>query len=186
MSKHRLAMELLDSLNDDRPAPRRGAPQVAVQPNRRSVDPARQAQILEMRRVAKEFEPGEDVVAHAERRKNKRFVDPVLRVLVGSKIYTTKNWSIGGALLNDWDNVTLKAKDSMKVSMTEAADGTYFCAQARIVRIDRKSKTASLHFTHLAKGGFEWLSGLQLQQRGRSTVVQPDRRVAPRLFGMFG
>lgn len=117
-----------------------------------------------------------DTVAHGhQKRNNKRFTYPVLRVLIGAQTYNTADWSIGGLMLAEYMG-DLKQNARFKLTMSDGSrNATYFGAEGRAARIDKKNKTLSLQFMNLSKGGFEWLSGLQLMQRNK-TARAPGRR----------
>jgi hypothetical protein len=109
-----------------------------------------------------------DTVAQGhQKRDNKRFTYPVLRVLIGTQTYNTIDWSIGGLMVGDYMG-DVKQNSRFKLSMSDGSkNATYFGAEARAARVDKKKKTLSIQFTNLSKGGFEWLSGLQLMQRNK-------------------
>lgn len=99
-----------------------------------------------------------------QKRDNKRFTTPVLRVMVASKSYETIDWSLGGFMLKEYDG---EAKVNLRLSVTFAHSqpgSPYFPANVRVVRVDLRKRTLSLKFEKLGGGGFDFLSGLQLQQ----------------------
>jgi hypothetical protein len=117
--------------------------------------------------ASQEMEMTDTVAQGHQKRDNKRFTYPVLRVLIGAQTYNTIDWSIGGLMVGDY-NGDVKQNSRFKLTMSDGSkNATYFGAEGRAARVDRKKKTLSIQFTNLSKGGFEWLSGLQLMQRNK-------------------
>jgi hypothetical protein len=152
VSKIRLAHELLAILKAD--------------PNSASSDP-------KSRRVALEkFEMTDSVARGHQKRDNKRFTYPVLRVLIGTQTYSTVDWSLGGLMVGEYDG-DIKQHARFKIAMSDGSkNATYFAAEGRATRVDRANRFLGLQFTTLSKGGFEWLSGLQLLQRNLQAKKQ--------------
>jgi hypothetical protein len=124
--------------------------------------------------ASQEMEMTETVAQGHQKRDNKRFVYPVLRVLIGAQTYNTIDWSIGGLMVGEYMG-DVKQNSRFKLTMSDGSkNATYFGAEGRAARIDKKKKTLSIQFTNLSKGGFEWLSGLQLMQRNKG--APPGRR----------
>jgi hypothetical protein len=107
-----------------------------------------------------------DTIAQGhQKRDNRRFKYPVLRVLIGTQTYSTIDWSIGGLMIGEYDGL-IRQNSRFKLTMSDGTkNAVYFGAEARAARVDSKKRTLSVQFTGLSKGGFEWLSGLQLMQR---------------------
>lgn len=102
-----------------------------------------------------------------QKRDNKRFVYPVLRVLVGKSTYNTIDWSLGGCQCADYVG-DLKAGGRIQIVVSDGSrNGAYYSSQARVARVDARKRTLSLQFQNLSRGGFDWLSGLQLMQSRR-------------------
>lgn len=156
-SKARLAQELLAALRVDRtarPAPRPAGAAPGMQPQR-------------PRMAAQEMEMTDTVAQGHQKRDNKRFTYPTLRVLIGTQTYNTIDWSIGGLMVGEYMG-DVKQNSRFKLTMSDGSkNATYFGAEGRAARVDKKKKTLSIQFTNLSKGGFEWLSGLQLMQRNK-------------------
>ena len=115
-----------------------------------------------------ETEMTDTVAQGQQKRRNKRFTYPTLRVLIGAQTYNTCDWSIGGLLVGEFIG-DMKLNSRLKLSMSDGSkNAPYFSADGRVVRTDRRKKTFSVEFTNLSKGGFEWLSRLQLSQRSRA------------------
>ncbi len=116
-----------------------------------------------------EFEMTETVAQGHQKRDNRRFRYPVLRVLVGSQTYNTIDWSLGGLMVSEYDG-DIKQHSRFKLTMSDGSkNATYYAAEGRATRVDRKKRVLGVQFTTLSKGGFEWLSGLQLLQRNKET-----------------
>jgi hypothetical protein len=161
LSKAKLAQELFAALRVDRTA--RPAPGAS-----HGLQDAR------ARMSSQELEMTETVAQGHQKRGNKRFTYPVLRVLIGAQTYNTIDWSIGGLMVGDYMG-DVKQNSRFKLTMSDGSkNATYFGAEGRAARVDKKKRTLSIQFTTLSKGGFEWLSGLQLMQRKKGTP--PGRR----------
>ena len=116
-----------------------------------------------------DFEMTDSVAQGHQKRDNRRFRYPVLRVLVGSQTYNTVDWSLGGLMISEYDG-DIKQHARFKLAMSDGSKGaTYYAAEGRVTRVDRKKRLLGVQFTSLSKGGFEWLSGLQLLQRNKET-----------------
>ncbi|MFY7961490.1 MAG: PilZ domain-containing protein [Elsteraceae bacterium] len=151
-SKIRLAQELLALLKAERNAP-------FLKP--KSAGPS-----------LDDFEMTETVAQGHQKRDNKRFTYPVLRVLIGTQTYNTTDWSLGGLMVSDYDG-DIKQHGRFKLAMSDGSkNATYFAAEGRATRVDRKKRLLGVQFTSLSKGGFEWLSGLQLLQRTKEIKVK--------------
>ena len=149
-SRARLAQELLAALRVDRD----GRPASAGQSSAPTP-----------RNNPRELEATESIAQGHQKRDNKRFKYPVLRVLIGAQTYNTIDWSIGGLMIAEYDGA-IRQNARFKLTMSDGTKtATYFGAEARAARVDLKKRTLSVQFTRLTKGGFEWLSGLQLMQR---------------------
>jgi hypothetical protein len=149
-SKKRLALELLELLRQSRPAP--------------SLD---------------SFEMSETVAQNHQKRDNRRFNYPPLRVLIGNKTYTTIDWSLGGLMIGDYDG-DLKLHERFKLAMSDGAPGgVYFASEGRVTRVDKKAAKLGLQFMTLSKGGVEWLSRLQLLQRSKRKPADKNGAPAP-------
>lgn len=162
-SKDRLARELLASLRSDMTSSRARA----LEKERRDMADAFEAQERggsPRGPATVSRRPGDVAVSGTQKRDNKRFTYPILKVMIGRESYTTIDWSLGGFQVKD---VYLEYKLNSRINVTFAhaeRPSTYFTAMVRIVRQDTKSKSMSLKFERLAEGGFEFLSGLQLTQ----------------------
>lgn len=116
-----------------------------------------------------DFEMTDTVAQGHQKRDNRRFRYPVLRVLVGAQTYNTVDWSLGGLMVSEYDG-DIKQHARFKLAMSDGSKGaTYYAAEGRATRVDRKKRVLGVQFTSLSKGGFEWLSGLQLLQRNKET-----------------
>ena len=110
---------------------------------------------------------GETAVAGHQKRDNKRFVYPVLRVLVGKSTYNTVDWSLGGLMCENYVG-DLKGNSRIQVVVSDGSrTSAFYTAQTRVIRVDPSKRTLSLQFQNLSRGGFDWLSGLQLMQSQR-------------------
>jgi len=108
--------------------------------------------------------PQDSIATGHQKRDNKRFTIPVLRVNIGTQGYNTIDWSIGGLQIKDYVG-TLKQYARVKIAVSEGkADSTYYAVECRVARMDPKSRTLSLQFQNTSRGLFDWLSGLQLMQ----------------------
>ncbi len=105
------------------------------------------------------------LAAH-QKRDNRRFTDPVLRIGIFHDSYETIDWSLGGLMVGNYVG-ELKSNNRFQITLTVAsakAGSAYFAAQVRVIRVDPRKRTLSLKFEKLASGAFDFLSGLQLQQ----------------------
>jgi hypothetical protein len=110
---------------------------------------------------------GETAVAGHQKRDNRRFTYPVLRVLVGKSTYDTVDWSLGGLAVGNYVG-DLKNGGRIQIVISDGGrSSAYYPAQARIIRADPRKRILSLQFSNLSRGGFDWLSGLQLMQSRR-------------------
>jgi hypothetical protein len=108
--------------------------------------------------------PGNAMAGGHQKRDNKRFTYPVLRVNIGTAGYNSIDWSIGGVQIRDYVG-TLKQHARVKIAISEGkADSTYYSVDCRIARIDLKKRVLSLQFQNMSRGMFDWLSALQLNQ----------------------
>jgi hypothetical protein len=156
-----LAAELLAALKSDRtgrPAPRPApaAPSAPVPKH-------------------SELEAPEALAQGHQKRDNKRFTYPMLRVIIGAQTFLTIDWSLGGCMCGEYMG-DLKQNQRFKLTMSiDGKNPVYYAAEGRAARVDRKKRTLGIQFTSLSKGGFEFLSGLQLQQR-RNAAAPPKAR----------
>jgi hypothetical protein len=108
--------------------------------------------------------PADTMSTGHQKRDNKRFTVPMLRVNIGTQGYNTLDWSIGGLQIKDYVG-TLKQFARVKIAVSEGkADSTYYAVECRVARMDPKQRTLSLQFQTTSRGLFDWLSGLQLMQ----------------------
>jgi hypothetical protein len=108
--------------------------------------------------------PTNTIATGHQKRDNKRFTIPVLRVNIGTQGYNTIDWSIGGLQIKDYVGA-LKQFARVKIAVSEGkADSTYYAVECRVARMDPKTRTLSLQFQNTSRGLFDWLSGLQLMQ----------------------
>ncbi|MEJ0070376.1 MAG: hypothetical protein WDO24_18565 [Pseudomonadota bacterium] len=108
--------------------------------------------------------PTDTMATSHQKRDNKRFSIPVLRVNIGTSGYNTIDWSLGGLQVKDYVGV-LKQFARVKISVSEGkSDSTYYAVECRVARMDVKSRTLSLQFQNTTRGMFDWLSGLQMMQ----------------------
>lgn len=108
---------------------------------------------------------GQALAAH-QKRDNRRFTDPVLRIGIFHDSFETVDWSLGGLMVGNYVG-ELKANNRFQITFTVAsakAGAAYYAAQVRVIRVDPRKRTLSLKFEKLASGAFDFLSGLQLQQ----------------------
>jgi hypothetical protein len=142
--KSRLAQELLDSLRSDISARTKS-----------SAEPSGPRRIVT---------PTDSMATGHQKRDNKRFSVPVLRVNIGTQGYDTLDWSIGGVQIRDYVG-TLKQYARVKIAVSEGKrDSTYYSVECRVARVDLKKRTLSLQFQTTTRGLFDWLSGLQMMQ----------------------
>lgn len=116
-------------------------------------------------RVENQAKDGHGLAAH-QKRDNRRFTDPVLRIGIFHDSYETIDWSLGGVMVGNYVG-ELKANNRFQITFTVAsakAGAAYYAAQVRVIRVDPRKRTLSLKFEKLAQGAFDFLSGLQLQQ----------------------
>jgi hypothetical protein len=108
--------------------------------------------------------PTDTMATSHQKRDNKRFTVPMLRVNVGTNGYNTLDWSLGGLQIKDYVG-TLKQFARVKIAVSEGkADSTYYSVECRVARMDPKQRTLSLQFQSTTRGMFDWLSGLQMMQ----------------------
>ena len=144
-SKSRLAQELIDSLKSDISSRPKSAADKEQGP----------------RRIVT---PQDSMATGHQKRDNKRFTVPVLRVNIGTQGYDTIDWSIGGVQIKDYVG-TLKVYARVKIAVSEGKrDSTYYQVECRVARMDPKKRTLSLQFQNTTRGLFDWLSGLQMMQ----------------------
>jgi hypothetical protein len=109
----------------------------------------------------------EAIATSHQKRDNKRFSYPVLRVTIGTDGYNTIDWSIGGVQVKDYVG-KLKQYARVKIAVAEGKAGsTYYSVECRVARIDPAKRTLSLQFQNTSRQLFDWLSGLQLMQSRR-------------------
>lgn len=116
-------------------------------------------------RAENQAKDGQGLAAH-QKRDNRRFTDPVLRIGIFHDSYETIDWSLGGVMVGNYVG-ELKANNRFQITFTVAsakAGTAYYAAQVRVIRVDPRKRTLSLKFEKLAQGAFDFLSGLQLQQ----------------------
>jgi hypothetical protein len=144
--KSKLAQELLDLLKGDIQARSKAA---------KKDEPAGPRRIVS---------PTDTMATSHQKRDNKRFSVPVLRVNIGTAGYNTIDWSLGGLQVKDYVGV-LKTYARVKISVSEGkSDSTYYAVECRVARMDPKQRTLSLQFQGTTRGMFDWLSGLQMMQ----------------------
>jgi hypothetical protein len=144
--KSRLAQELLELLKGDIMARSKAAKKDEPSGPKRIVTPV-----------------GTIATGH-QKRDNKRFTVPMLRVNIGTSGYNTIDWSIGGLQVKDYVG-PLKQYARVKIAVSEGkADSTYYAVECRVARMDPAKRTLSLQFQNTSRGLFDWLSGLQLMQ----------------------
>lgn len=151
--KSRLARELLSSLSGDKSGGRTEDPLTG----------GSRAKPLD----------GEVAVAGKQKRDNKRFTTPVLRVVVDKSTYPTVDWSLGGMMLKGYVG---DLRQNMRCGVTFAhpdATQTYFNAHVRIQRVDQIRRTLSFKFEKLSEGGFDFLSRLQFAQLKARAAQRP-------------
>ncbi len=142
--KNKLAQELLDLLRNDISAR-----------SKKDQEPSGPRRIVT---------PTDSMATGHQKRDNKRFSVPVLRVNIGTQGYDTIDWSIGGVQIRDYVG-TLKQFARVKIAVSEGKrDSTYYAVECRVARIDHGKRTLSLQFQTTTRGLFDWLSGLQLMQ----------------------
>ena len=108
--------------------------------------------------------PGNTMAGGHQKRDNKRFTYPVLRVNIGTAGFNSLDWSLGGVQVRDYVG-TLKQHARVKIAISEGkADSTYYSVDCRVARIDPKQRVMSLQFQNMSRGLFDWLSALQLMQ----------------------
>ncbi len=163
-SRSRLARELWMTLKRDQEVSKRSA--VVRQQmdaadhfereENASSNPVGPAQILR--------EGGTTPLAGHQKRDNRRFTDPVLRVMIGREGFDTVDWSLGGLMLANYVG-DLRPPMRLQIAFCLPVQGAaYFAAQVRVVRRDDRKRHLSLKFERLGTGAFDFLSGLQLQQ----------------------
>src|SRR4051812_22129253 len=141
--KARLAQELLDLLRSD----------IGARQSKQAAAPR-----------AKVVAASETMATGHQKRDNKRFTYPVLRVNIGTDGFNTIDWSIGGLQVKDYIG-QLKQYARVKIAVSEGkANSTYYSVECKVARIDPKSRTLSLAFQNTSRGLFDWLSGLQLMK----------------------
>lgn len=174
-SKERLARELWAALRSDelvsrdvssKRAQRMAADEFEAQ--ERSIDKADAFKVPDKSRAGRPSAVmdggGATAQAGHQKRDNKRFTYPVLRVMVSNNTYQTIDWSLGGLQVKDYVG---ELKSNMRLQITFAHSGAnpvYYQASVRVIRYDPKKRSLSLKFEKLARGGFDFLSSLQLQQ----------------------
>ncbi len=145
--KSRLAQELLDLLRTD--IGNRVQKQKDAQPR------------------PKVIQSTEAMATGHQKRDNKRFSYPVLRVTIGTDGYNTIDWSLGGVQVKDYVG-PLKQYARVKIAVAEGKAGsTYYSVECRVARIDTAKRVLSLQFQNTSRQLFDWLSGLQLMQSKR-------------------
>ncbi len=182
-SRSRLAQELMATLKVDH---ERSARHRALSDQRDAADEFDRQERLSSRagggiaaRPGGRLNEGGDVPARSEnhakdsvglaahqKRDNRRFTDPVLRIGIFHDSYETIDWSLGGLMVGNYMG-ELKSNNRFQITLTVAsakAGSAYFAAQVRVIRVDPRKRTLSLKFEKLASGAFDFLSGLQLQQ----------------------
>lgn len=122
-------------------------------------------------RVENMAKDGQGLAAH-QKRDNRRFTDPVLRIGIFHDTFETIDWSLGGLMVGNYTG-DLKANNRFQITFTVAtakAGAAYYAAQVRVIRVDPRKRTLSLKFEKLASGAFDFLSGLQLQQARKRSL----------------
>jgi hypothetical protein len=108
--------------------------------------------------------PTDAMATGHQKRDNKRFTVPVLRVNIGTSGYDTIDWSLGGLQVKDYVG-QLKQFARVKIAVSEGKrDSTYYQVECRVARMDPAKRTLSLQFQNTTRGLFDWLSGMQLMQ----------------------
>src|SRR5262249_36039462 len=116
---------------------------------------------------AKVIKSTEAMATQHQKRDNKRFTSPVLRVTVGTEGFNTIDWSLGGLQVKDYVG-KLKQYARVKIAIAESKAGSlYYAVECRVARIDPAKRTLSLQFQNTSRQLFDFLSGLQLNQSKR-------------------
>ena len=145
--KSRLAQELLELLKGDIKA--------------RAKTVARDKEPTGPRRIVS---PGDAMAGGHQKRDNRRFTTPMLRVTIGRSGYDTIDWSLGGLQVKDYVG-DLKQYARVKVAVSESRqDSTYYQVECKVARLNTTKRTLSLQFLGTSRGLFDWLSGLQMMQ----------------------
>jgi hypothetical protein len=167
--KRRLARELMDTFGaggdaDPREAGswdgvERRASAIAEYPNDR-----RAAKMLDQTLVARggpRSAKTEFAGPTSNRRSNKRFTSPKLRVLIGKSDYQSLDWSLGGVRIAPYVG-DLDRNNRIPISF--AVSNSYFGAKGRIIWLDRPKRILGIQFENISRDGLEFLSALQLQR----------------------
>jgi hypothetical protein len=144
--KSKLAQELIDLLKGD----------IQARSGSKSADKDKETG---PRRI---ITPTDSMATQHQKRDNKRFSDPVLRVNIGTSGYDTIDWSLGGLQVKDYVG-QLKQFARVKIAVSEGKrDSTYYQVDCRVARMDPAKRTLSLQFQATSRGLFDWLSGMQM------------------------
>lgn len=116
---------------------------------------------------AKVIQSTEAMATSHQKRDNKRFTVPVLRVTIGTEGFNTIDWSLGGLQVKDYVG-QLKQYARVKIAIAESKAGsTYYAVECRVARVDPGKRSLSLQFQNTSRQLFDFLSGLQLMQTKR-------------------
>ncbi|NQV48332.1 MAG: PilZ domain-containing protein [Rhodospirillaceae bacterium] len=91
-----------------------------------------------------------DKAADKERREHIRITEPAIGMMIGKKTYTSINWSLGGALIDDYKG-ELTPGSLFTISELGSAKGklTKVSVQARVIRLDEKPKILAINFLEI-------------------------------------
>ena len=96
-----------------------------------------------------------------ERRSHERVSDPVIRLKIEAKVYTSETWSLGGALVEDYDG-ELSTGSLLTISEIGLSRGvmTPVNIRARVIRSDSSAGHLALQMLELDQPGYAILQKL--------------------------
>ena|SRR5689334_7895756 len=91
-----------------------------------------------------------------EERRDRRHPLPPLAVKLGSGLFQTINWSLGGFLLGGYKGLHVPG-EFVEGSFQISPQGPEFTFRAEVIRADIDAETLAVHFCELAPGAIEQL-----------------------------
>jgi hypothetical protein len=99
------------------------------------------------------------------KREHERVSDPAIRMQIGSKIYSSINWSLGGVLIEGYEG---GLSTGSLLSITELGLGrgvmTMVNVRARVIRADAEASYLALQMLEIDQSAYAILQKLQVKK----------------------
>lgn len=117
-------------------------------------------------------------VGRKNRRRDHRVTIPPIALTVNNRVYTTRDWSLGGFRVAPYGGGGLPGLViSVGISVTVGTDVYRHEAEAEIVRINPHDRTLAAHFTTIDSGAIATLEGLLTGRLRRTRGTIRKRRL---------